>query len=118
MSEQLRRFSALFHFHPQLPDLLEQLSLLGLALLLLIRLALGEQLAGGVQKLPLLLAHLDRVDCVIGDKFLDRPSITNRLHGGPGHVFGTVRAAFAQFLRRRLRQFWEHLSAAATHIRG
>ena len=47
-------------------DLLEQLSLLDLALAGVLALfASGEQLAGAIEELPLPLAHLDRVDGVI-----------------------------------------------------
>jgi len=80
----------------QPPDLLEQLSLLGLTLLLgLGVLAPAEQLAGSVQQLPLPLAHLDRVDGLVGGNLLDCLAATDRLHGDPGFELGAVGAAFA-----------------------
>ena len=63
-------------FHLELADLLEQLCLLGLPFLFaLALLAPGEQVAGAVQQLPLPLAHLDRVDGVVGGNLLDRLAI-------------------------------------------
>ena len=77
----------------------------------------GEQLAGARQQLPLPLAHLDRVAPRGAlhpafrwrgqQRFLDRLAATDRLHGDPGLELGTVGAALAQFLRRRLRLRWE-----------
>ena len=82
--------------HLQLADLLEQLSLLDLALLFdLVLLASRKQLTGTVQQLLLPLAHLNRVDGVIGGDLLDRLAATDRLHGDSGLEFGTVGAALA-----------------------
>jgi len=82
--------------HLQTSDLLEQLSLLGLPLLLVLGvLAPAEQLAGSVQQLPLPLAHLDRVDGVVGGDLLDCLAATDRLHGDPGFELGAVGEAFA-----------------------
>ena len=54
-------------FHLELADLLEQLSFLGLALLLgRALLASRKQFTGTIQQLPLPLAHLDRMDGVVG----------------------------------------------------
>jgi len=76
--------------------MLEQLCLLGLPVLLVLGLLVpGEQLAGSVQKLPLPLAHLDRVDGVIGSDLLDRLPPTDRLHGDSGLELGTMGSAFA-----------------------
>ena len=53
-------FFELLQLHLELADLLEQLSLLGLALLFVLALAAPyEQLAGTIKELPLPLAHLD-----------------------------------------------------------
>ena len=71
--------------HLELADLLEKLSLIGLTLLFaLALLASGEQLAGAIQQLPLLLAHLNRMDDVIVGDFLDRLAATHSLHGNLG----------------------------------
>jgi len=95
-SEQLRLFFEPLQIHLQPPDLLEQLSLLGLTLLLVLGvLAPAEQPAGSVQQLPLPLAHLDRVDGVVGGDLLDWLAATDRLHGDPGFELGAVGAAFA-----------------------
>lgn len=80
----------------ELADLLEQLSFLGLALLLVLALlASRKQLTGTVQQLLLPLTHLNRVDGVIGGDLLDRLAATDRLHGDSGLEFGTVGAALA-----------------------
>ena len=80
----------------ELADLLEQLSFLGLALLLVPALVASRiQLTGTLQQLLLLLTHLNRVDGVIGGDSLDRLAITVRLHGDSGLEFGTVGAALA-----------------------
>ena len=64
-SEQLRLFFEPIQLHLQPPDLLEQLSLLGLSVLVVLTLlAPGEQLTGAIEELPLPLAHLDRVNGV------------------------------------------------------
>jgi hypothetical protein len=82
--------------HLELADLLEQLSLLGLALVLGLRLvATGEQVAGTLQQLLLPLAHLDRVHRVVGGDLLERLATTDRLHGDPGLELGAVGSAFA-----------------------
>jgi len=97
--------------HLQPPDLLEQLGLLGLPFLLaLALLAPGEQLAGAIEELPFPLAHLNRVDGVIGGDLLDRLAATDRLHGDPGLELRAVGAAFAHW--------WEPLSGALPRLRG
>ena len=110
-SEQLRLFFELLQLHLQPPDLLEQLSLLGRPLLHVLGfLAPGEQLAGSVQQLPLPLAHLDRVDGVVGGDLLDRLAATDRLHGDPGLELGAMSAALAHW--------WEPRSGAVPRLRG
>ena len=95
-SEQLRLFFEPLQLHLQLADLLEQLGLLGLALLFVLALlAPGEQLAGAIEQLALPLAHLDQVNRVIGGDLLDRLAATDRLHGDLGLELGTVNAALA-----------------------
>ena len=90
--------------HLQPADLLQQLGFLGLPLVLKLSfLAPGEKLAGAVQQLPFPLAHLDRVDDVVGSDLLDRLAATERLHGDPGLELGAVGAALTQLLRTRLR---------------
>ena len=80
----------------ELADLLEQLSLLGLALLLVLALLTpGEQIAGAIEQLPLPLAHLNRVVGMIGGDLLDRLAATDRLHGDPGIELGAMDAACA-----------------------
>lgn len=62
MSEQLRLSFEPLQLHLQASDLLEQFRLLGQPLFLaLALLAPREQFASAVEKLPLPLAHLDRV---------------------------------------------------------
>ena len=95
-SEQLRLLVDPRQLHLQPPDLLEQLSLLGLSLLLVLGfLAPGELLAGSIQELPLPLANLDGVDGVIGGDLLDRLAATDRLHGDSGLELRAVCAALA-----------------------
>jgi len=78
-------FFELLQLHLQPPDLLEQLSFLGLPLLLVLGvLAPAEQLAGSVQQLPFPLAQLDRVDGVVSGDLLGRLAATERLHGYSG----------------------------------
>jgi len=97
-SEQLRFFFEPLQLHLELADLLEQLSLLGLTLLLVLALlAAGEQLAGAIQKLPLPLADLDGVDGVISGDLLDRLAATDRLHGDLGLELGAMGAALAHW---------------------
>ena len=97
-SEQLRFFFEPLQLHLQLADLLEQLSLLGLTLLLVLALlAAGEQLAGAIQQLPLPLTDLDGVDGVIGGDLLDRLAATDRLHGDLGLELGAMGAALAHW---------------------
>jgi len=97
--------------HLQLADLLEQLGLFGLAFLLVLALlASGEQHAGAIEKLPLPLAHLDRVDGVICGDFLDRLAATDRLHGDSGFELRAVGAALAHC--------WEPRSGAVPRLRG
>ena len=82
-------------------DLLEQLSLLGLApLLALALLAPGKQRAGAIQQLPLPLAHLNRVDGMISADLLDRLAATDRLNGDLGLELRAVVMALAQLFRR------------------
>jgi hypothetical protein len=50
------------------------------------------------------IAHFDGV---VGGDLLHRLAATDRLHGDPGLELGTVGAAFAQLLRKRLRLRWE-----------
>jgi hypothetical protein len=80
----------------ELADLLEKLSLLGLAFVLGLRLlAPGEQVAGALQQLLLPLAHLDRVHRMISGDLLERLAATDRLHGDLGLELGAMGAAFA-----------------------
>jgi hypothetical protein len=110
-SEQLRLFFQPLQLHLELADLLEQLSLLGLALVLGLRLlAPGEQVAGALQELLLPLAHLDRVHRVVSGNLLERLATTDRLHGDPGLELGAVGSAFAHR--------WEPLSGAVPRLRG
>ena len=84
---------------------------LGLALLLVrALLASGEQLAGAIQQLALPLAHLNRVDGVIGGDLLDRLTATDRLHGDLGLELGAAGTALA----RR----WEPPSRAVPRLKG
>jgi hypothetical protein len=55
---------------------------------------------------------------MVGCDLLDRLAATDRLHGDPGLELGTVGAAFAQLLRRRLRLRWKPLSGAVPRLRG
>ena len=57
-------------------------------------------------------------DGVVSSDLLDRLAANDRLHGDPGLELGTVGAALAQFLRRRLRLRWEPLSGAVPRLRG
>ena len=69
----------------QPPDLMEQLSVRGLSLFLVLGFLVPiEQLPGSVQELPFPLAHLDRVDRAISGDLLDRLAAADHLHGGPG----------------------------------
>ena len=84
--------------HLQPADLLEQLTLLGLPLVLVLFfgfVAPREQLTGAIQQLPLPLAHLDRVDGVVGGNLLERLAATDRLHGDLGLERGTMGLALA-----------------------
>ncbi len=95
-SEQLRFLFEPLQLYLQLPDLLEQLGLLGLAFLLALAvLAPGKQFTGAIQELPLPLAHLDRVNGVVGSDLLGRLAATDRLHGDSGLELGAVGAALA-----------------------
>ena len=103
-SQELRLFFEPLQLHLQPPYLLEQLGLLGLPLVLVLALlAPGEKLAGTIEKLPLPLTHLDRVDGVVGGDLLDRLAATDRLHGDPGLELGTVRAALTHRWEPRIR---------------
>ncbi|QNJ30623.1 hypothetical protein SynPROS91_00195 [Synechococcus sp. PROS-9-1] len=109
--EQLRFFFEPLQLHLQLADLLEQLSLLDLALAGVLALfASGEQLAGAIEELPLPLTHLDRVDGVISGDCLDRLAATNRLHGDSSLELRSVGAALAHG--------WEPRSGAVPRLRG
>ena len=57
-------------------------------------------------------------DGMVGGDFLDRLAATDRLHGDPGLELGTVGAALAQFLRRRLRLRWEPPVRGGAPLRG
>jgi hypothetical protein len=70
----------------------------------------GEQIARSVQQLPLSLAHLDRVNRVIGGGLLDGPAAIDRFHGDHGLQLGAVGAALADR--------WEPLSGAVSRLRG
>lgn len=70
----------------------------------------GDQLAGALQQLPLPLAHLDRVDGVIGGDLLHRLWATDRLHGNPCLELRAVGAAHTHW--------WEPLSGAVPRLRG
>jgi len=52
------------------------------------------------------------MDGMVGADFLDRLAATDRFHGDPGPELGTVGAALAQLLRRKLRLRRELLSGA------
>jgi hypothetical protein len=72
----------------------EQLSFLGLTLLLaLALLASGKQFPGTIQQLPLPLADLDGINGVISGDLLGRLATTDRLQGDCGFEFGSVGAA-------------------------
>ena len=58
-------------------------------------LASGEQLTGAIQQLSLPLAHLNRLDGVIGGDLLDRPTTTDRLYGDFGLELWAVGTALA-----------------------
>jgi hypothetical protein len=119
-SDQLAQFTGIraaeiffepLQLHQQLPNLLEQLSLFGLPLLLVLGLlAPGEQLAGSVQELPLPLIHLDRVDGVAVRDLLDGLAATDRLHGDSGLELGPMGSAPAHW--------WEPLSGAVPRLSG
>ena len=95
-SDQLRLFFKPLQLHLELSDLLEQLSFLGLALLIgLCFLSAGEKLTGTLQQLFLPLAHLDRVNGVIGGNLLECLATTDRLHGDSGLELRAMGAAFA-----------------------
>jgi len=79
-------------------------------LLVLGLLAPCEQIAGALQQLLLPLAHLDRVNGVVGSDLLDRLQATDRLHGDPGLELGAVGASLAHG--------WEPLSGAVPRLRG
>lgn len=90
--------------HLQAADLLEQLRFLGLPLLLVLRLlAPREHLAGAVEQLSFLLAHLNRVDGVFGCYLLDRLAAADRLYGDPGLELGAVHAALTHRWDPRIR---------------
>jgi len=73
-------------------------------------LAHGEPLTGTVQELLLLLAHLDRVNDVVGGDLLVRLASTDRLHGDHGLELGTMDAPLALW--------WDPLSGAVPRLRG
>jgi len=91
--------------------LLDQLSLLGLALVfVLAHIGSAEQLTAAMQELPLPLAHQDRVDGVVVGDLLDRLATTDRLHTNSGLELGTDGAARAHW--------WEPLSGALLRLSG
>jgi len=97
--------------HLQPSDLLEQLGIFGLGVLLLLALVgTGKQLTGDIQKLPLSLAHLDRVDGVVSGDLLDRLPAADRLHSDPGLELRAVGAERADW--------WEPPSGAVPRLRG
>ena len=55
---------------------------------------------------------------MVGGDFLDRLAATDRLHGDPGLELGTVGAAFAELLRRRLCLQWGPHFGAMSRLRG
>ena len=90
---------------------MEQLNLLGLALVALLAfLAAGEQRAGAIQKMPRPLAHLDGENGVVGSDLLESLAATDRLHGDTGLELRTVGSALAHW--------WEPRSGAAPRLRG
>jgi len=77
-------------------SLLKQLGFFGqVFLLVLVLLASGEDLNGAIEKLPLPLAHLDRVDGGISGDLLDRLKTAYRLHDNWGFEVGADGAALA-----------------------
>jgi hypothetical protein len=92
-SEQLRFFCEPLQFHLEHADLLEQLSLFGPNLLLVLGfLVLRKQLAASVEQLPL---HLDHLNGVISGDLWGRFPAADLLHGNSGLEFGTVGASLA-----------------------
>jgi len=79
-------------------------------LLVLALVGTGEQLTGTIQELPLPLAHMDRVDSVVGGDLMDRLPATDRFHGDPGLELRAMDAALAHW--------WEPLSGAVPRLRG
>ena len=103
-------FLELLQLHLQLADLFEQLGFFDLALARVVAVFVScEELAGAIVELPLPLAHLYRVDGVIGGDLLDRPAATDRLHGDSGLEFGTMGPSLAHC--------WEPRSGAVPRIR-
>ena len=97
--------------HLEPADLLEQLSIIGLNLLLLLALpAAGEQLTGSILKLPLPLAHLNGMDGWINGDLLDRLATTVRLHGDYHLEVRAMDSAHADW--------WEPHSGAIPRRRG
>ena len=96
-SEQLRFFEPL-QLHLEPADLLEQLSFLGLNLILVLALFdMGGHVTGAIQQLPLALAHVDRMDGLFSGDLMDRLATTDRLHGAPCRELTSVGAAFAHW---------------------
>ena len=109
-SEQLSFFEPL-QLHLELANLLDQLRFLGLNFLFVLALAAPcEQLAGTIQKLPLPMAHLDRVNGVISSDLLDRFATTDRIHGELGLELGAVGGALVHR--------WEPRSGAVPRLKG
>jgi len=104
------KFLEPLQLHLQPADLLEQPGLLGMPFLLVLALlALCEQLIGAIEDLPLLLAHLDRVNGVVGGNLLNLLAATDRLHGDPGLELWSVGAALARW--------WEPRPGAVTRLK-
>ena len=105
------RFFESLYAHLELEDLLEQLSLFGMNLLLVLGfLAPREQLAGSVEQLPLPLDHMDGVNGVISRDLLDRLAAADHLQA--------TRALNSGLWVRRLLMSGSPISGAIPHLRG
>ena len=94
-SEPLSFFKPL-QLQLELAKLLEQLSFLGLALILgLYFLSAGEQLIGTLQQLLLPLAHLDWLNGLTGGDLMECLATTDRLHGDSDLELRAMDADFA-----------------------
>ncbi|MCX5938107.1 MAG: hypothetical protein NTW02_07890 [Cyanobium sp. LacPavin_0920_WC12_MAG_62_9] len=102
-----RDFFKPLQLHLELANLMEQLSFLGMALVVGLRfISTREQLTGTLQSLPLPLAHLDRVNGVIGGDLLECLASTDRLHGDSGPKLRAMSAAFANGLKSSSQGCW------------